>query len=109
MTNFESFDSLEVCQVRLDFSTLVLTQPDTGATAGACSNDQFTMTTPTGNSVIYGNNLCGTLTGQHIYIETGMNSNAATFTITKAATTFARTWSVSRKNNCICFRHLKME
>ena len=62
-----------VCQIRLDFDTLVLTQPvNTPTTAnspddtnhGFCDQDTITFTSPTGGGVILPT-LCGTLTGQH--------------------------------------------
>ena len=62
-----------VCQIRLDFDTLVLTQPisalapggaQDGDGHGACNQDTITFTSPTGGGVILPT-LCGTLTGQH--------------------------------------------
>merc|ERR1711971_120484 len=70
-----------VCQVRLDFDAFVLRQPNS---AGLCNTDTITFTSPTGSNVALPR-LCGTLTDQHMYIETGGQTPAATFTITTSA------------------------
>jgi len=83
-----------VCQIRLNFDTLVLTQPDSTADHGACNQDMITFTSPTGGGVILPT-LCGTLTGQHIYLETGGMTPAATFTITtNAVANNNRMWNI---------------
>jgi len=92
-----------VCQIRLDFDTLVLTQPVSsllpggavdGDGHGACNQDTITFTSPTGGGVILPT-LCGTLTGQHIYLETGGMTPAATFTITtNAVANNNRMWNI---------------
>jgi len=70
-----------VCQVRLDFDAFVLRQPNA---AGLCDTDTITFTTPSGSNVALPR-LCGTLTDQHMYIETAGQTPAATFTITTSA------------------------
>jgi len=77
-------------QIRLDFDTAVLTQPT--AATGVCGGDTITLSqgsnTNTGLST-----LCGTLTGQHIYLDHG-TTTASAITIATTTTTFSRTWKI---------------
>ena len=50
-----------VVQIRLDFETFVVRQPET---TGSCDDDTIKFTTPTGNGMALPT-LCGTLTDQH--------------------------------------------
>jgi len=79
-----------ICQVRFDFeSATVFEQP----TAGSCDGDTITVgqtTTTLGGF----QNLCGTLTGSHIYVENDGANPAATLNVDTSATTFARTWKI---------------
>ena len=53
----------DICQVRLDFDSVVLGDPSTTSGAiGKCSADSLTITSP---SSYYITPLCGTLTGTH--------------------------------------------
>jgi len=80
-----------VVQVRLDFDVFIVRQPET---TGSCDDDTITFTTPTGNGMALPT-LCGTLSDQHIYIETGLESTAATFTIkTNTDTGTNRQWNI---------------
>lgn len=78
--------STDICQVRLDFFKVVLQQPK--STKGSCTNTYATIT-PGASGVTKFNNapiLCGTLTGQHLYIDSGRSSStAATLKITLSA------------------------
>jgi len=80
-----------ICQVRLDFeAATVFQQP----TAGTCAGDTITVTqtsTTIGNGFT---NLCGTLTGQHIYVENDGANPAAIINVDTSATAFARTWKI---------------
>jgi len=80
--------SSDICQLRLDLDNFDLTE--TVAT-GTCV-DSFTVTT--GSSRTY-YTLCGTLSGQHIYLETARKTTdqILTFTIAGATTTVA-TWRI---------------
>jgi len=80
-TNYES-----ICQIRIDLDTAVFASP---TTAGACSTDHSVVTTTTFRPTT---TICGTLTGQHLYIETGKAAAAATITITTTGTTTTRMW-----------------
>ena len=54
---------LDICQIRLDFDDVVLTQPSTTATSvGKCDGDNIAFTSASGTSLT---SLCGTLTGTH--------------------------------------------
>jgi len=82
-----------VCQIRLDFDTAVLAGPDTDGDCGT-ANDELTITSP--STTIPGvANLCGTLTGQHLYFETEMSTSAGSLKIvTGTDSTTSRTWKI---------------
>jgi len=88
----------DICQLRLDFTTAVLTAPldatAGGVTGGTCNEDNLSIVQPAA-AIVGFNNLCGTLTGQHMYIDTGRENPAATIQITLGASTdLARTWKI---------------
>jgi len=81
-----------ICQVRFDFDTAVFAQPTVNT--GACDRDQITVTQTTaaiGNGFT---NLCGTLSGQHIYVENDGANPAATLNIITDNMAFARSWKI---------------
>jgi len=99
--------SSDICQVRLDFNTFVLAGPANSQQNIAvttynhlCQNDQLVLAS-TGNTNMYPM-ICGTLTGQHLYIELSPTaSDAATVTISQilvttapVAATAQRIWDV---------------
>ena len=61
VTQFFIVPFLDLCNIRLDFDTFVLTQPS--SLVGSCNQDTAVATSPTGASPPA--NICGTLTGQH--------------------------------------------
>jgi len=79
--------SNDVCRIRLDYDTLILTQPTaiaTAATAGQCAVDRLELTTTdritapaTGAVGTYGDYpyLCGTNTGYHSYLDLSCTSD----------------------------------
>jgi len=73
--------SSDICQIRLDFVTTGLGQPT--STTGKCDNDKLVIT-PGGGSLAGANppELCGTLTGQHVYVDAGTGTNGATLALT---------------------------
>jgi len=82
-----------ICQVRFDFETATVFE---GPVDGVCGGDQDEITvgqttTDIGNGHT---NLCGTLTGQHIYVENDGANPAATLTIATSDTVLARTWKI---------------
>jgi len=79
-----------ICQVRFDFDTAVFAQP----TDGGCATDQITVTQTTSTIGNGFTNLCGTISGQHIYVENDGASPAATLNIITDTTPFARSWKI---------------
>lgn len=67
----------EICQIRLDFDNFDITED---ATTGACT-DSLTMAGGSGKNPM---DLCGTLTGMHVYIENARLSTSTTLTFTIA-------------------------
>merc|ERR1712117_334756 len=87
-----------VCQVRFDFITGVVTAPDAADVAGPpqthtgdCTSDVISVTTPARGANTAGIGipaLCGTLTGQHLYVDVNSltgGAMAATLNINTAA------------------------
>jgi len=93
----------DICHTRLDFEDVVLQQPlaaDTGndnnGDCGGTNGDSLVVESPTA-TILGFENLCGTLTGHHIYIPNSVNlalgepkNDAATITITIGEVAFAR-------------------
>lgn len=83
--------SSEICQIRLDMKNMVIAQPT--AATGLCV-DTFVVVAGAGTGTrITPPTMCGTNTGQHIYIDAGTVSTAATLTFTTATASTA-TWRV---------------
>jgi len=82
-----------VCQIRLDFATVVIGTPSTTATSiGRCTGDSITVTSPSGYAITP---LCGTLSGTHMYVETARQVPGATIQIqTSAVQTINRSWKI---------------
>jgi len=83
-----------LCQIRLDFTTVEIGQPSDVANAvGQCTGDSITVTSPAEYPITP---LCGTLSGTHMYIETGRNNQlGATVQIqTSAAANINRSWRI---------------
>jgi len=98
MFAWEVEGSSDICQIRLDFIDTVLTPPlaatDGGVNAGTCNEDSLAIVQPA-SAIIGFNNLCGTLTGQHMYIGTGRANPAATIQINlDDRDDFERTWKI---------------
>jgi len=101
-----------VCQVRFDFITGVVTAPDAADGAGPphagdCTSDVISVTTPARGANTAGIGipaLCGTLTGQHLYVDVNSltgGAMAATLNINTAAAAAARMWKIlARCVNC---------
>lgn len=95
--------SEHICQLRLDFSTFVLNQPDTSTTTGVmtiggiksvektqCQTDIFSVTTPGNNAPPQ---ICGTNTGEHMYLDSSEMCNELAFNI-GTTTTVTRSWTI---------------
>ncbi|KAK8405007.1 hypothetical protein O3P69_001524 [Scylla paramamosain] len=77
-----------VCQLRLDFDSLVLSGPET--TDNRCLNDRFTVSGGSSTPII-----CGTSTGNHMYVDLGRTSNTqAVLTVITMGPAFERSWKV---------------
>lgn len=73
----------DICQLRLDFDNFDITE----TTAGVCT-DSFGTSTPSGQPPL---DLCGTLTGSHLYLENARSTSTSTLTFTIAT---GGTWKV---------------
>jgi len=82
----------DICQLRLDFQTLVLGQT---AADGTCT-DSLDVTLSAESSVSTTNpSLCGTVSGQHMYLDLGATSTtSATITVSLAASSSSAKWNV---------------
>jgi len=103
-----------VCQVRFDFITGVVDGPlaatvagGNGPFAGDCTTDVISVTTPARGANTAGIGipaLCGTLTGQHLYVDVNSlngGAMAATLNINTAAAVAQRMWKIlARCVNC---------
>jgi len=96
----------DVCQLRLDFETFVLNNPvtatavtitttDNANRVGSCDTDSFGVTVPGGKSPPL---ICGTNTGQHMYVPAADQCNVLNANIGSAssATTSAFTIKVTQ-------------
>lgn len=100
--------STDVCYLRLDFETFNIlgpassTEPSAASTTvGAECQDAFKVTTNTGimSSITYGQSIpiiCGTNTGQHIYVDIGtVSTDTVTLGFTfSTSTSTIRTWEI---------------
>jgi len=84
-----------VQQIRLDFVNGVFKQPAAGAATGCTGLDVVSITSPSSTRIGVGS-LCGTLTGQHIYVHNDGANPAAIVNINTDATalTGGRTWKI---------------
>lgn len=86
----------DICQIRLDFVSASLQQPNSAAaTAGTCTNTILDITGGSSSGGISDDppNLCGTLTGQHVYVDSGRASTATTLKFTLASSA-SNTWRI---------------
>ncbi|XP_030765765.1 uncharacterized protein LOC115889829 [Sitophilus oryzae] len=85
----------DACQVRLDFLTLNLAQPNSN---GTCNTDALVVTG--GASIVPV--LCGENSGQHIYVDFNGNTSI-TVSIFVRSSTVSRSWNIRvRQINCNC-------
>lgn len=86
--------STNVCQIRLDFDSVILGDPSTTTNSiGKCTGDSLPITSP---SSYYITPLCGTLTGTHMYVETARDTTAGTLQIKTSSsdTSTSRYWKI---------------
>merc|ERR1712001_489975 len=85
----------DICQIRLDFVNMVLGNP--AAATGECDAAGDNLVIAAGATNLLGPStpptLCGTNTGQHVYVDAGTATAAATLTFTLAAASTA-TWRI---------------
>jgi len=104
----------DICQLRLDFTTFVITGPNTitdsalnfglhlngrmGVTGGkatvplgTCDSDQFSVTSPGGTATPV---ICGTNTGAHMYVEASDSCNTMSFHIADGSASTNREWAI---------------
>jgi len=81
-------------QIRLDFETAVFEQPS--MPDGVCDNGGDFLDVATGNALLEGFNsgLCGTFSGQHMFIDSGRRATGATLTISTSAAVLDRSWKI---------------
>lgn len=87
----------DICQIRLDFFDTVLMQPTATAGAGdVCTNTilQVVSGTTSQSRPLLPPQVCGTLTGQHMYLDSGRAATAATLTFTFIAASTANQWRI---------------
>jgi len=78
-------------QIRLDFDLAVFEQP---SAAGACGGGRDSVTIAPLNGV-FNTGLCGTFSGQHMFVDSGRRATGTTITISTSATALAgRTWKI---------------
>lgn len=94
-----------ICQLRLDFSTFVITGPETTTTTvvvnkcggkdlfelGQCQTDIFSVTAPGNNAPPV---ICGTNSGEHMYVDSSDLCNDLGFNIGAGTSTVTRSWTI---------------
>jgi len=95
----------DVCKLRIDFDTMVLSPPggfntytgtpagatDDSITAGDCITDSLTVTNPGGNVPP---TICGYNTGQHMFVPASSQCNQINIDIDTGSTTTTRLWQI---------------
>ncbi|OXA57396.1 uncharacterized protein LOC110845489 [Folsomia candida] len=79
--------SPDVCQLRLDFDSFVLAQPSIN---GICNNDQFIVSGASTAVPI----ICGVNTGNHMYIDVGVDNSPVTISMVTSGPTYSRSWKI---------------
>ncbi|XP_032779172.2 uncharacterized protein LOC116917689 [Daphnia magna] len=89
---FVSRASSDVDQLRLEFITFILAQPDSAtlSTTGQCITDSFTVS---GSANIVPA-ICGSNTNQHMYINIGPGTSTVTLSIITSGTAMSRYWNI---------------
>merc|ERR1712117_405187 len=96
--------SSDVCKLRIDFDTMVLATPVTyaanptaantylhGAYIGDCTTDSLTVSNPGGSSPP---TICGTNTGQHMWVPASDSCNQINIDIDTGTTSTTRKWQI---------------
>lgn len=85
--------SSDICHIRLDFTDVVLQQP---STAGVCTATILTITGGTSATSSFAKPpvVCGTLTGQHMYLDSARATTAATIAMTHGTGAGVNKWRI---------------
>jgi len=87
--------STDICQIRMDFDYFVSTATGTSGLCGNNNLDKLETTGPTmGTTATNFPPLCGTLTGQHIYVEQGTSTTATSLAFTLGSSTKGFTYKI---------------
>merc|ERR1711962_1946764 len=88
----------DVCKIRIDFNTMVLSGPFTtvplainGMRLGDCENDMMTVTSPGFKSSPV---ICGYNTGQHMFLPASDSCNVIDINVDTGVTTTNRKWDI---------------
>merc|ERR1739844_286890 len=84
-----------ICAIKVEFITVQLLNPD--AATGTCGDEAISVTTPARTGAGFGiENLCGVLTGQHIFVDVapGVSAMAATLNIDTSGDSGDRMWKI---------------
>ena len=97
----------DVCKLRIDFDTMVLAAPDgmtppvltaaaisDGPRVGDCATDTLTVSNPGGSSPPI---ICGTNTGQHMFVPASSLCNVITINVDVGTTTTTRQWQIKTR------------
>ncbi|CAL8082881.1 unnamed protein product [Orchesella dallaii] len=79
--------SPDVCQIKLEFDSFNIAQPGPN---GVCNNDQFIVSGSTTAVPI----VCGVNTGNHMYIDVGVDNSPITLSVITSGPTYSRSWKV---------------
>jgi len=84
--------STDICSIRIDFEKFVMSAASTTAgIRGNCADDTLTITNPSGNNPPL---LCGTLTGQHMYLDASPSCHTINSIISSSDTSTTREWNI---------------
>jgi len=90
----------DVCKLRIDFDTMVLTSPNTmsstsvytdSTTVGDCGTDSLTVSNPGGPNPP---TICGYNTGQHMFVPASDSCNQINIDIDTGSTSTTRKWQI---------------
>jgi len=95
---FQISGDASICRIRLDFIDAVFTQPigvagQNDGVCGGATGDSLTVMVPGGLNPGF-TSLCGTLTGQHIYLPTSGANPGLEVNIATGTNNFARRWKI---------------
>ena len=82
----------DICKIRIDFETLVLSPASSATgTIGLCTDDTLTVSSPGGTTPPL---LCGTLSGQHLYLDASTSCHTMDAIISSTDISTRRQWQI---------------